>query len=207
MPAGSPLQLKVVASDCPIAGVAATGGSTNAALHLPAMAHEAGIRFTLDDVAAMFERTPLIGNLRPGGQYYAEDVHRAGGVPMIAKTAYAIACSPPEIPVWAIAAAAPTASRRFFGFAPASTAPAPAAFGAVNASIAPIHFGIVMTVNIAIGMFTPPFGLTLFVAQTVLGIPLDTLYRGVLPFAVVQIAALLIITYWPALSLVALRTF
>jgi dihydroxy-acid dehydratase len=66
--------------------VAATGGSTNAALHLPAIAHEAGIRFTLDDVAAMFERTPLIGNLRPGGQYYAEDVHRAGGVPMITKT-------------------------------------------------------------------------------------------------------------------------
>jgi C4-dicarboxylate transporter DctM subunit len=73
--------------------------------------------------------------------------------------------------------------------------------------IDPIHFGIVMTVNIAIGMFTPPFGLNLFVAQTVLGIPLDTLYRGVLPFAAVQIAALLIITYWPALTLVALRTF
>ena len=73
--------------------------------------------------------------------------------------------------------------------------------------IDPIHFGIVMTVNIAIGMFTPPFGLNLFVAQTVLGIPLDTLYRGVLPFAVVQIAALLIITYWPALTLVVLRTF
>jgi dihydroxy-acid dehydratase len=66
--------------------VAATGGSTNAALHLPAIAHEAGIRLTLDDVAAMFERTPLIGNLRPGGQYYAEDVYRAGGVPMIVKT-------------------------------------------------------------------------------------------------------------------------
>jgi dihydroxy-acid dehydratase len=66
--------------------VAATGGSTNAALHLPAIAHEAGIRFALDDVAAIFERTPLIGNLRPGGQYYAEDVHRAGGVPMITKT-------------------------------------------------------------------------------------------------------------------------
>jgi C4-dicarboxylate transporter, DctM subunit len=67
--------------------------------------------------------------------------------------------------------------------------------------IDPIHFGIVMTVNIAIGMFTPPFGLNIFVAQSVLGIPLDTIYRGVLPFAVVQIAALLIITYWPGLSL------
>ena len=67
--------------------------------------------------------------------------------------------------------------------------------------IDPIHFGIVMTVNIAIGMFTPPFGLNIFVARSVLGVPLDTIYRGVLPFAVVQIAALLIITYWPRLSL------
>jgi C4-dicarboxylate transporter DctM subunit len=67
--------------------------------------------------------------------------------------------------------------------------------------IDPIHFGIVMTVNVAIGMFTPPFGLNLFVAQTVLGVPLETLYRGVLPFAIVQMVALIIITYWPALSL------
>ena len=66
--------------------VAATGGSTNAALHIPALAHEAGIRFTIDDVAAVFERTPLIGNLQPGGEYYAQDVHAAGGVPAIVKT-------------------------------------------------------------------------------------------------------------------------
>jgi dihydroxy-acid dehydratase len=66
--------------------VAATGGSTNAALHIPALAHEAGIRFTLDDVAAVFERTPLVGNLQPGGQYYAQDVHAVGGVPAIVKT-------------------------------------------------------------------------------------------------------------------------
>lgn len=65
--------------------VAATGGSTNAGMHLSAIAHEAGIRFTMDDVGAVFERTPLIGNLRPGGQYYALDVHRLGGVPMIVK--------------------------------------------------------------------------------------------------------------------------
>jgi C4-dicarboxylate transporter DctM subunit len=58
-----------------------------------------------------------------------------------------------------------------------------------------------MTVNIAIGMITPPFGLNLFVAQSVLGIPLETVYRGVLPFAAVQISALVIITYWPSLSL------
>ena len=66
--------------------VAATGGSTNAALHIPALAHEAGVRFTLDEVAAVFERTPLIGNLQPGGQYYAQDVDRIGGVPTIVKT-------------------------------------------------------------------------------------------------------------------------
>ena len=59
-----------------------------------------------------------------------------------------------------------------------------------------------MTVNLAIGMFTPPFGLNMFVAQSVLGIPLETIYRGVLPFVVVQIVTLLIITYWPGLSLI-----
>jgi C4-dicarboxylate transporter DctM subunit len=73
--------------------------------------------------------------------------------------------------------------------------------------IDPIHFGIVMTVNIAIGMFTPPFGLNIFVAQSVLGVPLDTIYRGVLPFALVQIAALLIITHWPGLSLYLTTAF
>ena len=52
--------------------VAATGGSTNAALHLPALANEAGLSFTIDDVGKVFARTPLIGNLRPGGKYYRE---------------------------------------------------------------------------------------------------------------------------------------
>jgi C4-dicarboxylate transporter, DctM subunit len=75
-----------------------------------------------------------------------------------------------------------------------------------SVGIDPIHFGIVMTVNIAIGMFTPPFGLNIFVAKSVLGVPLETIYRGVLPFAVVQIAALLIITYWPELSLYLTRS-
>jgi C4-dicarboxylate transporter DctM subunit len=69
----------------------------------------------------------------------------------------------------------------------------------------PIHFGIVMTANIAIGMFTPPFGLNIFVARSVLGVPLETIYRGVLPFVVVQILALLFITYWPELSLILTR--
>ena len=63
--------------------VAATGGSTNAALHIPAIANEAGIRFTVDDVAAVFARTPLIGDLRPGGKYLAKDVYEIGGVSVI----------------------------------------------------------------------------------------------------------------------------
>jgi len=63
--------------------VAATGGSTNAALHIPAIANEAGIRFTVDDVAAIFARTPLIGDLRPGGKYLAKDVYEHGGVSVI----------------------------------------------------------------------------------------------------------------------------
>ncbi len=66
--------------------VSATGGSTNAALHIPAIAHEAGIKFTLEDVAEVFARTPLIGNMQPGGKYYAEDVHRLGGIKVILRT-------------------------------------------------------------------------------------------------------------------------
>ena len=73
---------------------------------------------------------------------------------------------------------------------------------AVSLGIDPIHFGIIMTVNLAIGMFTPPFGLNLFVAQSVTGLPAHVLYRGVAPFVAVLIVALLIITYVPALSLV-----
>ncbi len=63
--------------------VAATGGSTNAALHLPAMAHEAGIEFDLFDVAEIFKKTPYIGDLKPGGKYVAKDVYEIGGVPQI----------------------------------------------------------------------------------------------------------------------------
>jgi len=66
--------------------VAATGGSTNAALHLPAMAHEAGIDFTLFDVAAIFARTPYITDLKPGGRYVARDLFDAGGIYMVMKT-------------------------------------------------------------------------------------------------------------------------
>ena len=63
--------------------VAATGGSTNAALHIPAIAHEAGIAFTIDDVARVFDRTPLIGDLCPGGRFTAKDVHEIGGTAVI----------------------------------------------------------------------------------------------------------------------------
>jgi dihydroxy-acid dehydratase len=65
--------------------VAATGGSTNAALHLPAMAHEAGIEMDLFDVAEIFKRTPYIADLKPGGKYVAKDVYDIGGVPQILK--------------------------------------------------------------------------------------------------------------------------
>jgi dihydroxy-acid dehydratase len=66
--------------------VAATGGSTNAALHLPAMASEAGIDFDLFDVAEIFKSTPYIADLKPGGQYVAKDMHEAGGVYMGMRT-------------------------------------------------------------------------------------------------------------------------
>ena len=65
--------------------VAATGGSTNAALHLPAMAHEAGIDFDLFDVGEIFKRTPYIGDLKPGGKYVAKDLFEAGGIPLVMK--------------------------------------------------------------------------------------------------------------------------
>ena len=63
--------------------VAATGGSTNAALHIPAIGHEAGIAFDIDDVQKVFARTPLIANLNPGGKYLALDVHHIGGAGVI----------------------------------------------------------------------------------------------------------------------------
>ena len=66
--------------------VAATGGSTNGALHLPAMAHEAGIAFDLFDVAEIFKSTPYIADLKPGGKYVAKDMYEAGGVYMLMKT-------------------------------------------------------------------------------------------------------------------------
>jgi dihydroxy-acid dehydratase len=66
--------------------VAASGGSTNAALHLPAIAHECGVKFDLFDVAAIFKRTPYVADLKPSGRYVAKDLFEAGGVPLLMKT-------------------------------------------------------------------------------------------------------------------------
>ncbi|AWN42339.1 dihydroxy-acid dehydratase [Methylobacterium durans] len=66
--------------------VAASGGSTNAALHLPAIAHECGIEFSLFDVAEIFRRTPYIADLKPGGRYVAKDLFEVGGIPLLMKT-------------------------------------------------------------------------------------------------------------------------
>src|SRR5262245_53957374 len=66
--------------------VSASGGSTNAALHLPAIAHECGLTFDLFDVAEVFKRTPYIADLKPGGRFVAKDMFEAGGVPLLMKT-------------------------------------------------------------------------------------------------------------------------
>lgn len=68
-----------------VAGVAATGGSTNAVLHTPAIAAEFGISWTVDDFGAVADRTPLIADMRPGGKYEAVDLYRAGGVAVVAQ--------------------------------------------------------------------------------------------------------------------------
>ncbi len=65
--------------------VAASGGSTNAALHLPAIANEAGIKFTLEDVTNISKKTPYIADLKPGGKYVAKDLYEIGGVPILIK--------------------------------------------------------------------------------------------------------------------------
>ncbi len=66
-----------------IASVSATGGSTNAALHMPAIAADFGLELTLDDYARVVDRTPLIGDMRPGGRYAASDMYEAGGVALV----------------------------------------------------------------------------------------------------------------------------
>jgi C4-dicarboxylate transporter DctM subunit len=73
------------------------------------------------------------------------------------------------------------------------------------AGVDTVHFGIVVTVNLAIGLFHPPFGINIFVAQTVLGLKLETIYRGIIPFVVIYLIALAIITYVPDVSLIGVR--
>jgi len=75
----------------------------------------------------------------------------------------------------------------------------------VAAGIDPIHFGIIMTVNVSIGMFTPPFGLNIFVTQALFRVPLSSLYPGLVPFIIINLMALGVISYWPDLSLVLVR--
>ena len=69
----------------------------------------------------------------------------------------------------------------------------------------PVHFGIIMTVNLAIGLFHPPFGINIFVAQSVLGLKLETIYRGIIPFVIIYLIALALITYIPDISLIGVR--
>lgn len=76
---------------------------------------------------------------------------------------------------------------------------------ALALGVDPVHFGIIAVVNLTIGTFTPPFGFNIFVAQAVFRVPLSSLYPGLLPFIVLSIAALMLITYIPALSLWILR--
>jgi C4-dicarboxylate transporter DctM subunit len=71
----------------------------------------------------------------------------------------------------------------------------------------PIHFGIIMTVNLAIGLFHPPLGINIFVAQTVLKLPVTTIYRGIIPFVALYLVALALITYVPEISLWGVRLF
>src|SRR5690606_39259463 len=66
--------------------------------------------------------------------------------------------------------------------------------------IDPIHFGMIVTVNLAIGLFTPPFGINIFVMQSLFGVPLTTVYRGVVPFVFIYLLALTLVTYIPAIS-------
>src|SRR3979490_1758209 len=66
--------------------VSSSAGSTNAALHLPAIAHECGLKFDLFDVAEVFKRTPYIADLKPSGRYVAKDMFEAGGVPLLMRT-------------------------------------------------------------------------------------------------------------------------
>jgi len=69
----------------------------------------------------------------------------------------------------------------------------------------PVHFGVIVVMNLSLGTFTPPFGINLFVGQAVFKLPLSVLYSGILPFFVASLGALALVTYVPALSLYILK--
>ena len=69
------------------------------------------------------------------------------------------------------------------------------------AGVHPIHFGIIMAVNLSIGMYTPPFGLNLFASQAIFKHPLGSLYRGVVPFVLINFITLMVISYVPVISM------
>jgi C4-dicarboxylate transporter DctM subunit len=71
----------------------------------------------------------------------------------------------------------------------------------VAVGVNPIHFGIIMAVNLSIGLYTPPFGLNIFAAQAIFRIPIATIYRGVIPFVILNFLALMIVTYVPIISM------
>jgi C4-dicarboxylate transporter DctM subunit len=73
------------------------------------------------------------------------------------------------------------------------------------AGVNPVHFGIIMAVNLSIGLYTPPFGLNLFASHAIFDVPIGTLYRGVLPFVLINFLTLLVVTYVPAISMVLLH--
>ncbi|MBP7468872.1 MAG: TRAP transporter large permease subunit, partial [Thauera sp.] len=73
---------------------------------------------------------------------------------------------------------------------------------AVAFGVDPVHFGVIMVINLALGMITPPFGVNLFAASSISGVPLERMVRPLLPFVATVVACLLIITYVPQISLV-----
>jgi C4-dicarboxylate transporter DctM subunit len=76
----------------------------------------------------------------------------------------------------------------------------------VAAGVHPLHFGIIMAVNLSIGLYTPPFGLNLFAAHAIFEMPITPIYRGVLPFVLINFATLMVITYVPAISMVLISS-
>jgi C4-dicarboxylate transporter DctM subunit len=71
----------------------------------------------------------------------------------------------------------------------------------------PVHFGIILTVNLSMGMFTPPFALNIFMAQALFGAPTSVIYPGLVPFILIQVLALMCITYIPEIAMLVPRLF